>query len=490
MNAVRLVCVLLSVLALSCRGDGPELSEVVVVIEGDALVRASVDRLEVAMSSGSLTVPAASWALKPSETFAKLGWPASLTLVPRGNPSDTGFSLQITGYQGDKVRIQRSVVSQFVAGRSLYLQIMLEQACLDYLSCDLGYTCLAEATFPVCAAASVDASMLPEYSGHHGMVQPDGDAGVLPVVDASVDGAVTGPCVPRGIEDCYNGLDDDCNGFRDCGDVACQSTSMCVPGDDSAGILVGANDACPEGYTAKMIALQRGLSGECAGCTCTSTKTTCSASVNIYDVITDCSYEEGTPTTKTVSTTFNAWMTSTTGCPAAFTGGFTGFRVLAITPKDGTCSAQGKATPTVAWDEHAKLCLPAQAGRGCADHQVCMPQVSGATACGALGDPAACTGTMDPWYTGYDDQRTCGACSCGDGTPGSCAGVKVRAGANGKCSSSTFATGAGGYSCDEDMDLAPLFLEGTPTDRLCRPSAATTGELVPTGELGLCCIQL
>ena len=490
MNAYRIAWLCLSLLLLSCRGEGPELSEVVVVIQGDELVRASIDRLEVAMSSGSLSIPAASWVPRPTESFDKLSWPASLTLVPTGNPSDTGFALSITGYQGTKVRVQRSVITQFLAGRSLFLQLGLEGACLDYLTCDVGYTCVAESGLPVCVAANVDATMLPDYAGHPGEAHPLSDAGALHDGDASVDAAANGPCVPSGIEDCYNGKDDDCNGALDCGDLACQATSMCVPGDDSAGLLVGANDACPEGYTAKMIALHRGLSGECAGCSCTASKTTCSATVNLYDVITDCSYEEGTPTPKTVSTMFNDWMTGTSGCPAAFAGGFTGFRVLAITPKDGTCTPHGQAVPSVSWSEHAKLCLPARAGGGCADHQVCAPLVSFATACGAVSDAAACTGTLDSWYTGYQDERTCGACSCGDGTPGSCAGVKVRAGANGTCADSTFATGPGGYSCEDAMDSTPLFLEGSPTDRVCTPSAQASASLIPKGELELCCVQL
>jgi hypothetical protein len=72
--------------------------------------------------------------------------------------------------------------------------------------------------------------------------QQEGDAGTDAGADAS-------PCEPRGPETCFNGQDDDCNGVVDCADSACDSTAMCVPGDDSTGILVGQDEACPEGYT-------------------------------------------------------------------------------------------------------------------------------------------------------------------------------------------------------------------------------------------------
>jgi hypothetical protein len=207
-------------LLAACRGDGPVLSQMVVVIQADELVRASVDTLDVAIRSGSLSLPAESWTLRPTETFAGPRWPASLTLVPRGKASDTGVELDITAYQAGKVRLTRSVITQFIAGRSLYLEITLEGACLDSLSCGTGYTCAAVDTTPSCLAPNVDATMLPDYHGHDMSPSPGGEGGAGVSGDASVDAGArdAGPldagvsdgaaaCVPSPSEDCANDND-------------------------------------------------------------------------------------------------------------------------------------------------------------------------------------------------------------------------------------------------------------------------------------------
>ena len=45
----------------------------------------------------------------------------------------------------------------------------------------------------------------------------------------------SGTCVPTGAENCFNGVDDDCNGHVDCDDPACGSgVAQCVALDPTA----------------------------------------------------------------------------------------------------------------------------------------------------------------------------------------------------------------------------------------------------------------
>jgi hypothetical protein len=491
MNIARLVGLLLTVFVLSCRGDGPVLSEVIVVIQGGDMVRAGTDKLEVAMSSGPLIVPSTSWAAKPIETFVAFSWPASLTLVPAGNPKDTGFSLQITAYKGATMLVQRTVIGAFVPGRTVLLEVKLDDLCIDYLSCTGDYTCSADSGFPQCVAAGIDATMLPDFHGANG-ANGTQDASVAQGADAGADGSVpVGPCVSTGVEACYNGKDDDCNGVADCADLACQVTSMCVPGDDTAGVFVAADQVCPAGYEADPLVLKRGVAPTCEGCSCDVSPTTCTASVLVYDDITECSFEmPNTGTPHNVSVLLNDWMTvGAPGCPAPVGAYFQGFATVSMTAKDGLCTAKGKATPKVTEGESAKLCLPVGVGTGCAAHQACVPVVSSAKVCGAVSDATSCSSAVDTWYTGFTVDHTCGACRCDDGAGGSCSGMRVRAGSQSKCSDSTMFSGVGGYDC-EDMYNAPLFLTGAPANKTCVPGAPTTGGVTPTGALNLCCLAL
>jgi hypothetical protein len=58
---------------------------------------------------------------------------------------------------------------------------------------------------------------------------PDGgaDSGIEASDDAAVD-AIDAGCSPTGAEECFNGVDDDCNGLVDCVRAAAVSRAQCA----------------------------------------------------------------------------------------------------------------------------------------------------------------------------------------------------------------------------------------------------------------------
>ena len=62
-------------------------------------------------------------------------------------------------------------------------------------------------------------------------------AGAGGAIDSGVD---TTGCVFQSAEDCFNGIDDDCNGHTDCDDPACNGSTTCVPAAGSNGFVPGA----------------------------------------------------------------------------------------------------------------------------------------------------------------------------------------------------------------------------------------------------------
>jgi hypothetical protein len=176
-----------------CASDVPALTEMVVVVEAGPGVRAMADRVEVGFSRGhDPAVTTVAPVSASSEVFTRPSWPLSLTLVA-AKPSDT-LSLVITAYQGSEPLVTRSVLTQFVAERSLLLGLELEDACIgDLLSCaSYGQTCDVVAGQATCVAPALDARALPDYEGQRY------DAGPLTPLDAGADAEASGDAAVKG----------------------------------------------------------------------------------------------------------------------------------------------------------------------------------------------------------------------------------------------------------------------------------------------------
>jgi len=333
------------------------------------------------------------------------------------------------------------------------------------------------------------------------------DMSALPDMSALVDMSLPGDmtCVFQSAEDCFNGIDDDCNGMTDCADPACTPATDCVPAaGGSAGFALGTtvapSAACPTLYDTTMPTdLHNGLSGgaNCTGCSCNAT-VSCSGTLYVYSSATACNADTTLTGGMSVGMVTNANM-GTMCVVHSFAQGQT-YRVGPYQTTSSACTSAGTATKTTpSWSMNNRFCKTDKVGAGCSPGYVCVPKVT--TSHCALADGAqTCQPGYTPmgtWYTGFSDTRSCGACACGAQTPGDCtrdvnnntipqymqlyaggcsSGVNANSPSNShNCGGLTFADGAFGW---ENFN---------PKLPSCPASAPLTGALTPTGQQTLCC---
>jgi len=293
------------------------------------------------------------------------------------------------------------------------------------------------------------------------------------------------------VENCFNGVDDNCDGLVDCADPQCTGgaspVAQCVPspGSATAGIL-STTATCPAAYPTAT-PLYAGLNaGSCAGGTCSCVNglngsATCSASlVSKGGTSTDCNLGIGT-------SVFSG--TSASGCMSfGALSSTTWYQVNAPT-LSATCNPTTGGSPidnAPTWSTTDAFCAASAFGTGCASGQVCAPAAANHCVL-ATGDQVACTvagySTLNttPFYTGYDDTGRSCACSCDLGL--SCSSV-VGFGSGG-CSS-LYAV-SGGCQKDLTYDHAEI---SAPSGTACTPGATSSGSTSTTGfERTVCCVQ-
>jgi hypothetical protein len=337
--------------------------------------------------------------------------------------------------------------------------------------------------------------------GGGGAPATDGGAGTTGAggrSDAGSDGA-DASCA-RQTEDCFNGIDDDCNGHIDCDDPACAPSAVCVPpagaGGFVPGIYVDAAGACPPGFTAAETAINATLSpgAGCTGCSCQGS-ITCSANVLRYANNLACTTLGAAPTVvgSITSSLATGASTPTASCLAA-TFTMANPPMVATYVTTNACMPRGTATPSApTWGTSRKFCRARSVGAGCAGGAVCVPGAAPnhcVLASGALTCPAGYTKDGGSWYTGFSDARTCGACGCGTQTPGSCTNLLASfyAGSTTCAAAVRFSVGSGMKLCAFNTDCQSAGFGGTPTLPTCTAATSTTtGAVTATGEQTLCC---
>lgn len=288
-------------------------------------------------------------------------------------------------------------------------------------------------------------------------------------------------CGDGGPEDCFNNIDDDCNGTADCADPACAAPARCVPdpGGAAFGTLV-AGTTCPAGYTART--LHRGLDADhaCTGCSCVPEVSRCEASA----------YAHGQGVCGTSQYTGQLYPVYSTGCYAMPSDSdLYIFSVRSFT----NCTPQGQGTPAPPrWSETRTFCTANRVGGGCPAGNRCVPAIAtsacsvavGSTTCGGS-YPLSSGGT---WYTGYSDQRSCGACTCGFGT-GTCNGGRIVAYSGANCTGESVDVGSGTQGSICNLPFVPVSgtVVGTPVNPGCEPTNGPSGALTETGPQTVCC---
>ncbi len=314
-----------------------------------------------------------------------------------------------------------------------------------------------------------------------------------------------GTCVATNMaENCFNNLDDDCNGFTDCADMAgCSATAQCVPIDPTGGTVgasVQPSVACPAG-AANFITLGSALTAAgCTGCSCMQGSAGLTCSADIYGYYTsaspECTANSGGQLVTTIS--------SASGCVGNVPWSDVSFGTIygmrmgpwRGTPT-GTCLPSGapaKGTPV--WGSSTKFCgLPAVGG-GCGAAQACIPRTVGATApCLLLEGARMCPAGLrqTAWSTGFTDTRVCGACACGTPTGGNCNSMLIGAGSDYTCPTASSSVGYLSATmpnrCFPNGVYHPgLQTSGTAVAPTCQASTAVSGALTPTGAQTLCCL--
>lgn len=274
------------------------------------------------------------------------------------------------------------------------------------------------------------------------------DSGLDTGVDTGVDTGMGAPdgCVPTGVEDCSNGLDDNCDGKVDCADPQCQPAFTCAPVVPAGWVgpiefWQASNPAtapnCDLGYGGTRDG-QGGLATPppaMCGCSCRAMGQTCSRAGSLFQQ-TDCA-----GVCATVTPDPNG---ACTAVPAGTCGSEGSFELAsAPTPSGGTCLATPSTTlPPLTWATSDRVCAYSgllDSPGGCTTGARCVRAPAGGAS--GYGTTACVYSTMDPppttcpagyaarapvtYYAGATETRGCVAsCTC-SGTPsnGSCSGT-------------------------------------------------------------------
>ena len=245
---------------------------------------------------------------------------------------------------------------------------------------------------------------------------------------AGTGAAGTTGCVFQSAEDCFDGIDNDCNGMIDCADPACAPQGECVAAGNTnfkLGVEANPTDTCPTNFTGGETALNQGLvvpvATTCTGCSCAAS-TTCSIGLYQYASVAACTAD----TTLTGGTLVGSQLNSASLTCEMGTLNAPAYRIGSFTKTDSAYTPSGTAAkPAVSWTTQKKFCAAARTGAGCSPGYVCAPkQAQLSSHCvradGALACPAGYNAMGSGWYKDFTDARTCGACSCGAQTPGDC----------------------------------------------------------------------
>jgi len=335
------------------------------------------------------------------------------------------------------------------------------------------------------------------------------DAGVDSGHDAGGDGCASS------VENCDNGVDDDCDGLVDCADPMCGGFE-CVPAAPSGWtgyfrVATGGESstaaACPTGGAATTLYANPAGAADCTTCSCPVTGAECSPpSIGCVAGSATCGAGSTLPPADWTSSLDNG----ACDMPTALLPPMTTSLSCEIT-RPTAVTAAGSCTPSaVSFANTAKFATQVDVcgaaipgGGGCSGGNVCVPK-SGApystTVCVESAAATSCPpnwGTSYPTYTSANDTRACTQCECtgpttsctggsytffdldgcaGDGTGGTSAPVTISSSA---CANVSALLDDGSWS-------AKATLPAVSTS--CTPSGGVAmGSVSPMGAMLICC---
>jgi hypothetical protein len=280
-----------------------------------------------------------------------------------------------------------------------------------------------------------------------------GEGGPDGGVDAPIDTAPA--CVKSGAEVCDDGLDNDCNGLKDCEDPACGGFACVMPaptGWDLVAVNEATQPACPTGFTAPAdLKILAGSPVHACPCSCTGSGgsgPTCAGVPTAVITGDDIACTPGAPQT-------SATLNSNTGNACVATpieldvGAASSIGFGKITSPAGPATCTPNASITKADPTDGRACsAPAKSGLGCSGTLRCLPKATGFTMCiSKAGDQVCPTGFTNKRRiagTTAADTRACLACTCNNAP---CSGT-VELWSNSMCNAKeSILTTAGNSAC-------------------------------------------
>jgi hypothetical protein len=299
-----------------------------------------------------------------------------------------------------------------------------------------------------------------------------------------------------GVEDCFNGVDDNDDGLVDCADPTCQPAAACVPdpaqwaGPHAAAIfLTGQTQPCPGGWSTPQVTYAAGsivAPPAMCGCACGAVTGACNAHATLTTYPTGCTAVAG------------ASLPMTDGqCQPL--GGFGALVAAKGTPPQpsstGSCSpAPSKTVPPYTTSNVAVFCAAKSSllQGGCADGMVCAPRpdapykicvaVQGTATC-----PAGYANKLNV-YESFNDTRSCSDCNCGAPANVACSG-QIGFFSDPSCGGAPFATLPVNNMC---VGLTNGTIPGAGRYTSATIGACTPGPVSPTGNvtinpITMCC---
>ncbi len=297
---------------------------------------------------------------------------------------------------------------------------------------------------------------------------------------------------PSSTEDCFNGVDDNCDGLVDCADPQCTGGATpqaeCVPDPGSAVTGTLSTTTCPMAYPTNTPLYAGFTAGSCAtgSCACfngINGSPSCSATlVNKGGTITSCDVALG-------GTTIFSNATNASSCVSFAALSATAYYALGYTTS-GSCNAPSggnatKVAPT--WATTDAFCGGGKVGGGCAAGKVCMPvaanhcvlETGSQTMCTSV--PGYSVPNATQFFSGFDDSTRACSCTC---SPTITCNASFYT--NGSCTTGPFGQPAGCYKGWTAYTGATIAApSGT-----CGAGAGESGATTTTGfERTVCCIN-
>lgn len=294
----------------------------------------------------------------------------------------------------------------------------------------------------------------------------------------------TGSCEAQ-TEDCFNGVDDDCDDQIDCDDSDCTPTTMCVP-EATYGTAIDDQKDRPAEFTGGSSTMHGKLDGGngCSGCDCISADPECGPyTVTLSNSQDNCA----TPGTVVANLTLYQFKTSCSGQSVPAPWNYISFKG---TP---TFNCTNTGTPTLSapkWTDSSKFCAASATGSGCGAGELCVPKATG-SACLLASGSQECPAPFPKkrsLYTTYMDTRAC-FCDCKT-HGGDCSQISLHASGASDCSAmidvrndASFCAGQGAAYSAISYSFSGAWSPAT----TCEASDIMKGTLTPTDPQTLCC---